>query len=341
MQPPILINCKWQTSACTTGVQRYASELINELTKTQFPFDCAKPQSGSIWNSNYWEQFTLPKLARKYDTLYCPANSAPIMLPKKVRLILTIHCLRFRSHPESYSRPFTAWYRFMIPRIITRAETILTVSNTTAEEIQNTYPHARGKVKVIYPGVSQTFNTKGPTGDQSIPPGPYMVYIGNTTPAKNLAVLLQAMKISHHPHRLILLGINKQQLTLMTKSTPNETITPLGHINDPARIAAILRGATALLAPSLYESYDLPTVEAMACGCPVIASDTKVHREIGKNAPIFVPPHDAQQWATVIDQLADNTEMTQERSQAGITRASDFRWDQTAAKVMEIISNQS
>ena len=339
MQLPILINCKWQTSVRITGVQRYASELMNELTKTQFPFDCVKPESGSIWKSNYWEQIRLPVIARNYDTLYCPANSAPLMLPKKIRLILTIHCLRFRSHPESYSRPFNAWYRFMIPKIITRAETIITVSKTTADEIQNTYPRARGKVKVIYPGVSRTFTTKGPTRDQLIPPGPYMVYIGNITPAKNLAVLLKAMKISHHPHRLILLGINKQQLTSMTGSTPNDKIVPLGHINDPNRIAAILRGANALLSPSLYESYDLPTVEAMSCGCPVIASDTKVHREIGKNAPVFVPPHDAEHWATAIDQLARNTEITKDRRQSGIARASEFRWDQTAAEIMEIFRN--
>lgn len=341
MKPNILINCKWQTHERTTGVQRYATDLTNALSDAGLVFDQAKPKPGPIWKSTLWEQRVLPKLAREYDTLLCPANMAPCALDKDVRLILTIHCLRFYFHPENYTRSFVNWYRFMIPKIIARADSILTVSQTTALEIQRIYPESTGKVKVVYPGVSSLFTDEGSSSDVSTPLEPYWVFIGNAAPAKNLKVVLEALQISDRPHRLVLLGVDERQLKSVDIQFPVDRVFPIGHINDTARVASILRGADGLLAPSIYESFDLPTIEAMACGCSVLASDTLVHREIGQGVPMYITPTNSAQWAFVMDQFLQKPDEVHQRRIEGLERASQFRWSKAAMHVMSIINRHS
>jgi glycosyltransferase involved in cell wall biosynthesis len=337
MNPQTLINCKWRTHRQMTGVQRYAQELVGALSKSELAFDCATPIQGPMWKSVIWEQHNLIRKSAGYTTLFCPANMAPVLLPQNIRLVLTIHCLRFHFHPENYSKAFVAWYKFMIPKLIARADTILTVSHTVQEEIHDVYPQSVGKVKVVYPGVSSAFGVDGDSGDNSVSLGPYWVYVGNSAPAKNLRVLLEALKLANHQHRICLLGICQDQFDSMNEPQLADQVIPLGHINDTDRVAAILRGAIGLLSPSMYESFDLPTLEAMACGCPVIASDTMTHREIGQDAPLFVPACDAKQWAQMLDRLLDEPLIGQSQSELGLNRASEFSWKLAADQVSHII----
>jgi glycosyltransferase involved in cell wall biosynthesis len=337
----VLINCKWKTHPHVTGVQRYAQELIDALSDTELSFSCAAPDPCAAWRSTVWEQLSLSRRAAGFQTLFCPANSAPIHLATSVQLVLTLHCLRYSFHPENYSRSFVRWYRFMVPRLIERAETVLAVSNTTAKEIIEVYPHARGKIEVIYPGVSGAFGSEGASGDPAIGGEPYWVFIGNAAPAKNLRVVLDALDISAFPHRIVLLGVNNDQLSAIKGANLTDRqqgrVLPLGHINDINRVAAILRGAMGLLAPSRYESFDLPTVEAMASACPVIASDTAVHREIGCDVPVFVKMDDPAQWSKEMDRLSADSLFRRHLGKLGVERASHFCWKDAAARVARIL----
>ncbi len=339
MYPRTLINSKWKIHDRVTGVQRYARELTDAMTKAGLDFDQAIPEPGPIWRSTLWEQRTLPRIARRYEVLFCPANMAPFALHTDVRLAVTIHCLRFFFHPENYPRSFVNWYRFAIPRIIARADSILTVSQVAADEIGRIYPHAIGKLEVVYPGVSGVFAPQGVRGDHRIPTGAYWVFVGNAAPAKNLRVVLEAMRHAKQSHRLVLLGVDRDQLDSISVSYPSARVIPLGHINDADHVAAILRGAVGLLSPSLYESFDLPIIEAMACGCPVIASDIPVHREIGRNGPIYVAPDQGEQWGEAMDRLVDDAVISKVLRAQGLARASDFGWEKAAMRVMDIINS--
>ncbi len=339
MQPNLLVNSKWKTHAHTTGVQRYAHDLSEALADAGLGFDQAMPEPGPIWKSTLWEQRTLPKLARQYQVLLCPANMAPFALHRDVRLVVTIHCLRFFFHPENYPRAFVNWYRFAIPRIIARADSILAVSQAAADEIGHVYPQAIGKLKVVYPGVSRMFNPQGARGDSEIPPGSYWVFMGNAAPAKNLRVALEALQHAGHAHRLVLLGVTQDQLDALSVVYPSERVIPMGHVNDAARIAAILRGAIGLVAPSLYESFGLPIIEAMACGCPVIASDIPAHREIGREAPMYIAPDQCSQWGAAMNQLTHDPAIIKTKRAQGLGRAADFCWRRAAMQVMGIITS--
>jgi len=276
-------------------------------------------------------------MAGSYDTLFCPANMAPLMLPRRVRLVLTVHCLRFSFHPENYSQAFVRWYRFMIPRLIRRADTILTVSNAASAEIQRVYPQAKGKIQVVYPGVSSAFGIEGVRGDAEIGAGRYWVFVGNSAPAKNLVTVLRAISLSDRAHRVVLLGVDQRGLDALSVEYPRERVIAMGHINEVGRVAAIFRGASGLLAPSVYESFDLPVIEAMACGCPVIASDIEVHREIGGGAQLLVNAQDPSCWQEAMDGLDDDEEEATRLRNEGLDRAADFRWEIAAEQVGKIL----
>lgn len=342
MQPRVLINCKWKCHGRLTGVQRYANELVRAMDESGFQSDQAQPSEGSSpWRSTYWEHRILPKIAKKYDTIVCPANMAPAQLPTGVGLILVVHCLRFYYHPENYSRGFGAWYRFMIPRLIHRADRVVTVSQTAADQIVDVYPHAKGKVEVVSPGASNAFHLRHDQTqtDDLIGEAPYWVYVGNTAPAKNLRVILNALSELDSSHRVVLLGVSQDQYRRMCNGELDTRVIPLGHINDTTRVASILRDARGLLSPSVYESFDLPIIEAMSCGCPVIASDIQVHLEIGGDAPLYVSSNDPSEWRSAMEDLSQNSEQHALMRDRGFKNAQRFSWGHAATQMIKIIND--
>ena len=109
------------------------------------------------------------------------------------------------------------------------------------------------------------------------------------------------------------------------------------HYLSAEDIAALLNVATALLASSLYEGFDVPTLEAMSCGTPVIASDIPVHREVCADAAMYVDAKDVGAWAHAMQELARNPQMREEMKRKGIERAKVYSWDTTAATILQAI----
>lgn len=335
MQASMLVNAKWRTHPLTTGVQRYASGLTAALRDSGTVLETASPRPGPPWKTTLWEQRTLPRLARSYDLLLCPANAGPYRLDPETRLVLTLHCLRFRTHPENYTRSFVRWYEHLIPRLVRRADAILTVSRTAADEIAEAFPLARGKLHAVAPGIDSAFSPHHGR-DPLVGEEPYCVFVGNAAPAKNLRTLLRALERTRSPMRLVLLGVDQSQCRLICPDSISHRVLALGHVNDSARVASVMAHASALLAPSLYESFDLPTVEAMACACPVIASDLAVHREVCADAARFILPTDPDAWARAIDRLDDPCE-SRPYIERGLSRSARFLWARAASEVSGIV----
>lgn len=333
----LLINAKWQAHPAPTGVQRYAQGLIHAMRQGGIQFDEAIPPTTSRWRTTVWEQRSLPNLARNYDTLLCPSNMAPLNLDDSVRLLLTLHCLRFRFHPQNYAPSFVRWYAFAIPRLIERAESVFTVSQAQQTEIESVYPQSVGKIRVMYPGVDRSFRPDH-RRDLDAPSEPYLVYIGSAAPAKNLSTLLNAFGELNDAPELVLIGVDRTQADLISPSTLRDRLIPLGHLNDPARISALLAHADALLSPSRYESFGLPCLEAMSSGCPVIASDLPAHREVCQDAALFVDPNDPSAWASAIQLLLSDDSRRARLREAGLARSKQFRWAHAVTTLKQILA---
>lgn len=337
MPKRILINAKWKINPAPTGVQRYAHALTDAMRNAGIDFDLAIPPSMSRWRATLWEQRALPMMAQRYDALLCPANMAPINLHESVRLLLTVHCLRFHFHPRSYPPSFVRWYKFCIPRLVERADLIFTVSQTQRAELELIFPEAVGKVCVMSPGVDSSFHPHHDR-DHEAPSDQYIVYIGSGAPAKNLATLLNAYRLLNEAPKLVLIGVDPAQADLICPSELRGCLVPLGHIQSRERISALLAHAQALASPSLYESFGLPCLEAMASGCPVIASDLAAHREVCKSAARYVDPSDPMAWASAIEMVLGDDHLRAHMRECGLTRSKKFLWANAISTLQHAIA---
>lgn len=340
MPPRLLVNAKWRSHTKTTGVQRYAEGLCRAMQDRGIEFDTLNPPSQSRWRSMIWEQRTLPSAAEPYQALLCPANMAPVQLDEQISLLAVIHCLRFRFHPEDYSSAFTRWYAFMIPRIIERADTVFTVSRAQQAEIEAVYPQAIGKVELLLPGVNAAFHPDQEP-DSATPDSPYLVFMGSSTPAKNLRTLLSACAMGPDLPPLVLLGVDEREADLICPDGIRNRIVPLGHINEPTRVARVLANARALLAPSRYESFGLPCLEAMACGTPVIASDLPAHREVCQSVAVYAHPSEPDAWRAAMDAVVGDTARLKQMSTGGQVRARAYNWANAVKVLRQVLDRQS
>ncbi|MAO23080.1 MAG: hypothetical protein CMJ35_02695 [Phycisphaerae bacterium] len=326
MDDRLLINAKWRVSPRVSGVQRYAEGLARAIDASALPARFVEPPHADRLRTTFWEQNTLTKLARNHGALLCPANSAPLQLDQDIRLLVTIHCLRFHFHPTSYSPAFVRWYRVMIPRVIERANTIFTVSQAQRTEIEGVYPAATGKIQVMSPGLDPEFHPDHER-DNAVPEGAYLVAISTPAPAKNLGTLIKAYARCVDLPPLVLIGVSPREADVLCPESVRSRVHALGQIDDSTRIASILAHAQLLLAPSRYESFGLPCLEAMGCGTPVLASDIPAHREVCRSAAAFAEPVNPDAWEEQLVQiLADSSRLARMRN-AGLTRSRAYRWE--------------
>lgn len=340
MPTSLLINAKWRCHRRQTGVQRYASGLLSAMHMSGLSFETAEPDRAGRLSSTLWEQRTLPRIARSYDTLLCPANMAPVHLASETSLIAIIHCLRYRFHPCSYPKSFVRWYERMIPKIIDRADRLLTVSEAQKTEIESVYPQAMGKLGVLYPGLDRRFHP-GQGRDVEAPSGQYFVCVTNSTPAKNLSAVLRAYAQVAHLPPLVVIGLTGQEADVMCPAGTRSRVRAMGHLNDQSRIAALLAHAHAAVCPSTYESFGLPCLEAMGCGTPVIASDIPAHREVCRNAAVYVETDDVAGWGERMSQMVSDERLRAQLGAEGQRRSSDFSWDRTVVNLQSELASLS
>ncbi len=315
-----------------TGVQRYAHELCGTLRELDCAFEFAEP---GAWASlpggiQFWEQFRLPDLPRRGDTLFAPCNLAPWRLPAGIRLVVTIHCLRFLHYPEGYSPAFRRYYRHAIPRVIQRADQIITVSEYMRLQIESCYPAAAGKTTAVPLGISPLFH---PAKAGEAPAEPYILFVGNNSRAKNLETLCKAMTASPELRKLPLklLGCHRPPYApeLAIEAIPVET--------DSSRVAELYRRAFLVAVPSLYESFSLPVLEGFASGVPTLISDIPAHRELAGEGAVYFPPEDAEKLRHRLEEACASPDLRQRMSAYGLERAKAFTWETAARRTWELL----
>lgn len=355
-----------------TGVQHYALEISRSLSalqdenlqvtifsgregrsrsETNMPVSASLfPASGPL-RGVFWEQALLRRMVRKsgVDALFNPANVAPLF--PGVTNIVTIHDLAFLLFPGFFSDSFSRYYREAVPRIAARADAIITVSNSSREDILRYLPVRPEKVSVVHQGVSKRFNLK-PSEDELEKvrvtyglPHRFFLSISSLEPRKNLRMLVRSYGLLPEDTReefgLVLTGTGGrifaddgvgQEISGLADS---QVITT-GYI--PAEdLVTIYHLATALVYPSLYEGFGLPVLEAMAASTPVITSNRSSIPEVAGNAALLVDPEDAEELAGAMELLANDSGTRNLLIERGRKRCAGFTWENTARKTLEII----
>lgn len=350
-RPIIAIDARYGLRKVRRGVGEYVFQLLKHLADYDRPYDLqvlgdesADPEVvrdvSQIYpvtvvpapNFFWWEQVAFARAARHAALWHGTANIGP--LRGKVPQILTIHDViewhRGVSFPAqlSFRHKLSRMYRMnALKRLAPRAKAILTVSNHAKDDLVQMLGVDDTRVVVTPLAAKHT------GGEPSFPKHPYFLALGASDPRKNAKTALLALQQVPAPYGLKLVGAEEQALAplraLAESLGVGDRVDIEGMISD-RKLAELYEHATAFLYPSYYEGFGLPVLEAMAHGCPVIASDRSSIPEVMGQAGIALPPDQPKRWGQVMVDLAEDRPWQVILAHEGRVRAAQFSWEQTA-----------
>ena len=306
-----------------------------------------------IGNNFYplWEQFSLPRAVNQLnlDMLHCTSNTAPIRC--KVPLILTLHDIIFleprdKSNKSFYQDMGWRYRRFVVPRILKKCKRIITVSDFEYNNIITKLQIPEEKMVMIYNGYNKWFRPVEDTEliyQQYIEEPGYFFFLGNTDPKKNTERTLIAyskyLEMSDVKRKLLMADLDRGYLDEIIDRNDigniRDHIVMPGYIKN-ADLPYIYNNAFAFLYTSLRESFGIPLLEAMACGTPVITSNTSSMPEIGGSEVIMVNPLNVNEITEKMLLLEKDKALYQKQKEIGIIRAQQFSWEYTAEQLLMV-----
>lgn len=296
-----------------------------------------------------WEQVSLPKAVKELDLdmLHCTSNTAPIFC--RVPLILTLHDIIFleprdKSNKSLYQNMGWFYRRLVVPRILKRCRRIITVSNYEMNNIMTKLNIPRERMAMIYNGYNEWFRPIADTAQvyqKYIEEPGYFFFLGNTDPKKNtertLIAYAKYLEKSEVKRKLLMADLGKEYLNEIVRRNHLEdmmqqVVIPGYIVNSD--LPFIYNSAFAFLYTSLRESFGIPLLEAMACGTPVITSNTSSMPEIGGPDAILVNPEDPDAIAEMMIRLETDDDYYRRQEKIGLVRAEQFSWQQTAEQLL-------
>jgi glycosyltransferase involved in cell wall biosynthesis len=279
------------------------------------------------------------------DVFHATDNVLP-RLPR-VKSVFALQDLIFRFYPKTH-KPLNRWFlTLMMPRFLQAADAVISISESTKKDAMRLYGLDEARIRVIYPGVNPTFRKRSPEAMAAVCqkyglPDCFILYVGTIEPRKNLTSLLeayQALKNQGTECKVVIVG-KKGWLyegffrRLRDLGLEDAVIFP-GFVPDED-LSAFYSAAKLFVYPSLYEGFGLPVVEAMACGAPVITSDTSSLPEVAGDAALLVEPTSVEALVAAMRGVLDNTALRAKMRTRGLEQAARFTWEETARRTAEV-----
>ncbi|MEW6606640.1 MAG: glycosyltransferase family 1 protein [bacterium] len=350
-----------------TGNETYISNVIKALAKidkeNSYKLYYTNPEivkNGFINQPNFQEilikphspliripfSFPLEILKRPIDLFHVQYIAPPLC---SCPIIVTIHDLSFIHYPQYFTKREQLRMSMLIPITARQATKILAVSEYSKKDIINSYRIPEDKIVVTYDGVNESFH---PIDNQELLDeivakygitNKFVLYVGNIHPRKNLGRLIEAyclLKKNHNiKHKLVIVGkkawlyadvfkrvreMGLENEIVFTEYVPQEDL-PL-----------LYNAAEVFVYPSIFEGFGIPPLESMACGTPVITSNTSSFPEVVGDAGVTVSPHSVDDIAKAIYDVLSNPQMQKRLSEKGIERAKLFTWENTAKRTLSV-----
>ena len=346
-------------SAQPTGTELYSRHLIEALLSSapdRFSFHLyfnQAPQS-EIRNQKseirvipfprLWTHFRLSAemLLHRPDLLFVPAHVLPIIHPR--RSVVTVHDLGYLYFPEAHP-PRQRWYLDRSTRWHTRtAAHLLADSAATKRDLINQYHADPDTITVAYPGLDPSVKrVDDPAEIARIKAkyridGDYLLYLGTIQPRKNLQRLIEAFSQLPIANSQLLLAGKPGWYSDQLLQQANDRVNFIGYV-EAADKNALLSGATAFVFPSLYEGFGFPVLEAMACGVPVLCSNTSSLPEVAGDAALLVNPLEVNDIARGLLEITTNDDLRQTLIERGYRQAQTFTWQACADVVLSVFEH--
>ena len=366
----IAINGRWLLAGKLEGTGWYSHSIISLLVKLHPEINwhilydrtpeephiypgakchIIRPAARHPWIWKLWNEWLVPKKLIELDA--CIYWSPDGLLPsrkslngKQIKLITTIHDLNFVHRPHEIPKIVGNYYRKVCKRSALDADKILTVSNTTKQDIVSTYFIDEKDVGITYNAPQEDFS---PLTDEQIKVAqhkfgkgnPYFCFLGAFTPRKNLKTLVQAfnkwclLNPGNH-HRLVIGGrpLHKdEELNTALRNGSNRIILP-GFI-PRNELNNFFGGASAFVFPSYFEGFGIPLIEAMASNCLVLSSNSSCMPEIADDAAHYSRPENIEDWILALNFAVQDIQKVDSLKRKGLERAKHFKWSTSADQV--------
>lgn len=301
----------------------------------------------------YWTQLRLPfdLYKTKPDILFMPIQQLPGLRPKKMKTVAVVHDLAFHKFPSAFTYKDWVLLHMFTAKAVREADSIIAVSASTANDIGYYYGRSEG-VHVVHHGVNtEKFHVMTDAEKElgwskllhQYPNinKPYILYVGQIQPRKNIAGLVSAFEILKQTDKDLMLvvagghGWKQQEIVNKIKHSPvKDSIVLTGAVPDEL-LPALYAHAEVFALVSFYEGFGMPLLEAFACGTPVVTGNTSCLPEIAGDSAILVDPTDIQ---SIADGIKLARAQKNDLQAKGFDRIKNFTWEKTASQTYTILT---
>jgi glycosyltransferase involved in cell wall biosynthesis len=290
--------------------------------------------------------YPLESWRRRFDVFHAQSGLPPFL---RCRTVLTVYDLAFERFPHFFRRRIWAQMKIMVRQSCHRADHIITISESSKRDLVEFYRVDPERITVTYPAAPENCR---PMDAQKVwerlsatygIDAPYVLYVGNLEPRKNLPRLLEAFaelkRKQAVPHKLVLVGQKAWLCESIFQGIGDHSLK--GYVYFTGYVPSddlpvFYSGASVMVYPSIFEGFGLPVVEAMACGAPVITSLGSSLEEIAKDAAVLVDPYSVSEIANAIERVANDTELQGRLGHLGLRRAAQFSYRRMAEETRSV-----
>ena len=283
---------------------------------------------------------------KKLDIIHNPTQ-CPTFFRFKPKYIFTVHDITPLIDSKEHPIYRVLSYKLLLPRTLKTADKIIAVSNSTKKDLMHHFDIPEEKIKVILEAADEKFK---PLNNKEINKVnqkyslnfPFILYVGTLEPRKNIPSLIKAfykLKKKNLQYKLVIAGKKgwkyKEIFETIDKLNLQNDVVFTGYVSDED-LPALYNAADLFVYPSIYEGFGLPPLEAMACGTPVITSNTSSLPEVVGDAGIMVDPYDIDGLVDAMYEVLTNEGLRENMIKKGLERAKMFSWEKCARETLEV-----
>lgn len=341
-----------------TGVERFAVEIFREInqriasghiselkpviavprgTRPQESFSHIPYVEVGRLQGYAWEQFELPLFCAGRPLLSL-CNTAPVLYKKQ---LVVIHDAAVYSIPQAFSASFKVVYKVMHQLLAWRGVPTATVSQFSKTDLVARFGFDEQLLQVVTEGAEHVLRHQADSSiliSHGLSPKRYVLAVSSMAAHKNFKLVLEALKqMPGQSFQVAIAGGANPAVFGDVSMQGAEQVKWLGYVSD-AQLRALYENALCFVFPSVYEGFGIPPLEAMTCGCPVLASSAASIPEVCGDAALYFDPHDASSLANSLQQIATDEALREDLSMRGRMRAQQFSWGKAATEVIASFS---